>query len=231
MRPQRLPPLWQRTCRPGAFYVPTLHEPTYLLARLSGARRNQHRHRLLQTTAYCILLQPFRRKSTQPVLQSPSQSSICSHAFTRAACAGRAGLSRKRHTTSQPKLLFAFMRDACTAEQSHKRATRHCEAPLGLPSAGCTITWSKAHSWAVKRHLGYQTSLASASTKRRSRGERRPCGGATKTAALGGGCWRRVFWPRRQRRPPLSHLALERLCREGHELLHGCLRGVFLFGA
>ena len=138
----------------------------------------------------------------------------------------------------------AFMRQACTAEQSQKRATWHCEAPLGLPSAGCTITWSKAHSWAVKRHLGCQVPaepsrglgplvgcpapLASPRTKRRSLGERRPRGGATKTAALGGGRRRRAFRPRRQRRPPLSHLAVERLCRERHELLQGCLRGVFL---
>ncbi len=119
-----------------------------------------------------------------------------------------------------------------------------CQAPLGLPSAGCTITWSKAHSWAVKRHLGCQVPaepsrglgplvgcpapLASPRTKRRSLGERRPRGGATKTAALGGGRRRRAFRPLPERRPPLSHLALEGLCRERHELLQGCLRGVFL---
>ncbi len=102
-----------------------------------------------------------------------------------------------------------------------------CQAPLGLPSAGCTITWSKAHSWAVKRHLGCQVP-AEPRTKRRSLGERRPRGGATKTAALGGGRRRRAFRPLPERRPPLSHLALEGLCRERHELLQGCLRGVFL---
>ena len=107
MRPQRLPLLWQRSGRPGSFYAPTLHEPAYLLARVSGARPNQHRHRLLQATAFCILLQPPPRKRTQPVLQSPSQITVSIHAFTQAACAGRAGLSPKRHTTNRPKLLFA----------------------------------------------------------------------------------------------------------------------------
>ena len=96
MRPQRLPLLWQRSGRPGSFYAPTLHEPAYLLARVSGARPNQHRHRLLQATAFCILLQPPPRKRTQPVLQSPSQITVSIHAFTQAACAGRAGLSPKR---------------------------------------------------------------------------------------------------------------------------------------
>ena len=107
MRPQRLTLLWQRSGRPGSFYTPTLHEPAYLLARVSGARPNQHRHRLLQATAFCILLQPPPRKRTQPVLQSPSQITVSIHAFTQAACAGRAGLSPKRHTTNRPKLLFA----------------------------------------------------------------------------------------------------------------------------
>ena len=107
MRPQRLPLLWQRSGRPGSFYAPTLHEPAYLLARVSGARPNQHRHRLLQATAFCILLQPPPRKRTQPVLQSPSQITVSIHAFTQAACARRAGLSPKRHTTNRPKLLFA----------------------------------------------------------------------------------------------------------------------------
>ena len=93
MRPQRLPLLWQRSGRPGSFYAPTLHEPAYLLARVSGARPNQHRHRLLQATAFCILLQPPPRKRTQPVLQFPSQITVSIHAFTQAACAGRAGLS------------------------------------------------------------------------------------------------------------------------------------------
>ena len=96
MRPQRLPLLWQRSGRPGRFYAPTLHEPAYLLARVSGARPNQHRHRLLQATAFCILLQPPPRKRTQPVLQSPSQITVSIHAFTQAACAARAGLSPKR---------------------------------------------------------------------------------------------------------------------------------------
>ena len=96
MRPQRLPLLWQRSGRPGSFYAPTLHEPAYLLARVSGARPNQHRHRLLQATAFCILLQPPPRKRTQPVLQSPSQITVSIHAFTQAACAARAGLSPKR---------------------------------------------------------------------------------------------------------------------------------------
>ena len=96
MRPQRLTLLWQRSGRPGSFYAPTLHEPAYLLARVSRARPNQHRHRLLQATAFCILLQPPPRKRTQPVLQSPSQITVSIHAFTQAACAGRAGLSPKR---------------------------------------------------------------------------------------------------------------------------------------
>ena len=108
MRPQRLPLLWQRSGRPGSFYAPTLHEPAYLLARVSGARPNQHRHRLLQATAFCILLQPPPRKRTQPVLQFPSQITVSIHAFTQAACAGRAGLSPKRHTTNRPQLLFAL---------------------------------------------------------------------------------------------------------------------------
>ena len=76
--------------------------------------------------------------------------------------------------------------------------------------------------------VGCPAPHASPRTKRRSLGERRPRGGATKTAALGGGRRRRAFRPRPQRRPPLSHLALQGLCRERHELLQGCLRGVFL---
>ena len=107
MRPQRLPLLWHRSGRPGLLYAPTLHEPAYLVARVSGARPNQHRHRLLQATAFCILLQPPPRKRTQPVLQFPSQITVSIHAFTQAACAGRAGLSLKRHATNRPKLLFA----------------------------------------------------------------------------------------------------------------------------
>ena len=105
MRPQRLTLLWQRSGRPGSFYAPTLHEPAYLLARVSGARPNQHRHRLLQATAFCILLQPPPRKRTQPVLQSPSQITVSIHAFTQAACAARAGLSPKRRNplTKSPR--------------------------------------------------------------------------------------------------------------------------------
>ena len=263
MRPQRLPLLWQRAGRPGSFYAPTPHEPAYLLARVSGARPNQHRHRLLQATAFCILLQPPPRKRTQPVLQSPSQITVSIHAFTQAACAGRAGLSPKRRNPltkvvicSQPHQeshrrhslsLFIFLSPyLCLSLSRLSSFSLRGALPLALGliyirSPEDTIDTSTCSNGvlplaislsSLSRGLGplvgCPAPLASPRTKRRSLVERRPRGGATKTAALGGGRRRRAFRPRPRRRPPLSHLALERLCRERHELLQGCLRGVFL---
>ena len=184
MRPQRLTLLWQRSGRPGSFYAPTLHEPAYLLARVSGARPNQHRHRLLQATAFCILLQPPPRKRTQPVLQSPSQITVSIHAFTQAACAGRAGLSPKRRNPltkvvicSQPHQeshrrhslsLFIFLSSyLCLSLSRLSSLSLRGALPLALGRIYVRATWAakrRLHHHVVKSPLvGCQAPLGVAS--------------------------------------------------------------------